>query len=68
MVSVDDLRYVETFYGIHTDDWNLGSAFGTFLSTHNKFLTKNYKNEGCECTETSKCTDTDLEFLYPHLV
>lgn len=58
----DDMRYYETFYGIHTDDWSWD--FGTFTS-HPKVLVKEYINEACSTTNTSTATDTN-EFLYPH--
>ncbi len=59
----DDLRYYETFYGIHTDNWEIN--FGLF-SSHKKILTKDYINEGCSTTDTSTATATDNKFIYPH--
>jgi hypothetical protein len=58
----DDMRYYETFYGIHTDDWDW--TFGAFTD-HHYVLVKEYINEGCSCTETSSATNI-IEFLYPH--
>jgi len=59
---MSDMRYYETFYGIHTDDWDW--TFGSF-SDHHYILTKEYINEACSCTETSTASDS-YEFLYPH--
>lgn len=59
----DDLRYYETFYGIHTNHWDY--SFGTF-SNHNKFLTKDYINEACATTDTSAATATTNKFIYQH--
>ena len=58
----DDMRYYETFYAIHNDDWKVN--FATF-SDHHKLLTKEYINEGCSTTDHSTATDIH-EFIYPH--
>ena len=58
----NDMRYYETFYGIHTDDWTVD--FGTF-SNHHKILVKEYISDGANCTETSTASATN-KFLYPH--
>jgi len=58
----DDMRYYETFYGIHTDDWE--ETFGSFLN-HHKLLVKNYKSTGIITTDSSSASLTH-EFLYPH--
>jgi hypothetical protein len=60
-MAADDMRYYETFYGIHTDDWV--ETFGVFAD-HHKLLVKEYINEGCSATETSTASDTN-KFLYP---
>jgi len=57
-----DMRYYETYYGIHVDD--MSKTFGSF-SEHHKLLVKEYLSEGCICTETSSASNTN-EFLYPH--
>ena len=57
----DDMRYYETFYGIHTDDWS--ETFGSF-SSHHKLLVKEYISDGCSTTDTSCATNTH-KFLYP---
>jgi hypothetical protein len=62
MPASEDMRYYETFYGIHTNDWDVNFAI---FSSHNKLLIKDYISEAAACTETSQCTDTDLKFLYP---
>lgn len=61
-MSGDDMRYYETFFGIHTDDWS--NTFGAF-SNHHKILTKNYINKGAITTDFSTATETH-KFLYPH--
>lgn len=62
-MASDDLRYYETFYGIHTDDWVI--SFGTF-SNHHKVLSMDYINEGCSTTNTSAATAINNKFIYPH--
>jgi hypothetical protein len=57
-----DMRYYETFYGVHIDDWQ--ETFATF-SDHHKLLVKEYINEGCSTT-TSSCATLTYKFLYPH--
>lgn len=61
-MSADDNREVETFYGVHTNNWNIN--FGSF-SNHNKLLVRDYISDGCSCTETSAASDTN-EFIYPN--
>jgi hypothetical protein len=58
---MSDMRLYETYYGIHTDDWQVN--FGTFAD-HHKLLVKEYINEGCVCTELSSATNA-IEFLLP---
>jgi len=62
-MSSSDMRYYETFYGVHIDDWTVD--FGGYFSGHHKILTKEYINEGCSTTESSSASNV-LEFLYPH--
>jgi len=57
-----DMRYYETYFGIHTDDWSID--FGSFAS-HHKLLVKEYISDGCSCTTSSSATLTDLKFIYP---
>lgn len=59
----DNMRYYETFYGIHTDNWT--ETFGSF-SDHHKLLVKEYLSEGCSCEEASTVSLTIHKFLYPH--
>jgi len=59
----DDMRYYETFYGIHTNNWSV--TFGSF-SSHNKLLVKEYISEGCSTEEISEATLTTNKFIYPH--
>lgn len=59
----DDLRYYETFYGIHTNDW--AETFGSFAN-HHKLLVKEYISDGCDTTEASGTSLATHEFLYPH--
>jgi len=61
-MAADDMRYYETFYAIHTDDWT--NTFGSFNSA-NKQLVKEYINSGCSFTDTSAASNTNV-FLYPH--
>ena len=56
-----DMRYYETFFGIHTDDWDV--TFGNF-SNHNKLLVKEYISDGCSTTTSSSATNT-IKFIYP---
>lgn len=56
----DDMRYVETFYGIHTNQWKV--SFGAF-SNHNKLLVRDYISDGTLTTDSSSASDTN-EFLY----
>jgi len=58
----EDMRFYETFYAIHTDDWKIN--FGTF-SEHQKLLTKEYISVGCSTTDHSSASLTQ-EFIYPH--
>ena len=58
----DDMRFYETFYGIHKDDWT--ETFGSFAN-HHKVLVKNYISNGCITTDSSTVTNTH-KFLYPH--
>ena len=60
---MSDMRYYETFYGVHLDDWS--EDFGTRFSDHHKLLVKDYVNQGCSCGTSSSVTNT-IEFLYPH--
>lgn len=62
-MTKDDLRYYETFYGIHTN--HLPAKFGAFPETHFKRLVKDYISEGCTTEDSSSATDIN-EFLYPH--
>jgi len=62
-MASDDLRYYETFYGVHMNHWNY--SFGTF-SNHNKLLVKEYISEGTLTTDSSTATATDNKFIYPH--
>lgn len=57
----DDMRYYETFYGVHINDFPVN--FGAF-NNHRKLLVKDYVSEGCSTTETSAASATN-EFLYP---
>ena len=57
-----DMRYYETFFGIHTDDWSID--FGSF-SSHKKLLVKEYISDGCSCATSSSVTLTNLKFIYP---
>ncbi len=61
-MPADDMRYYETFYGIHLNDW--GETFGNFAN-HHKILTKNYKSMGVISTDSSSVSLTH-KFLYPH--
>jgi len=58
----EDMRFYETFYAIHVDDWKIN--FGTF-SDHHKILTKEYINVGCSTTDYTSAS-TVSEFIYPH--
>ena len=58
----DDLRYVETFYGIDTSDWDID--FGSF-SNHHKVLECDYISDASLCSDTSKASDTNM-FIFPH--
>jgi len=58
----EDMRYYETFYGIHTDDWMVN--FGSFAN-HHKLLIKEYINDGCYTTANSTAS-SGYKFLYPH--
>ena len=60
----DDLRYYETFYGIHTNDWD--ETFGTGFVEHHKLLVKEYISDACNTTEASGTSLATHEFLYPH--
>jgi len=57
----DDMRYYETFYGIHTNHWMVN--YGSF-SNHHKLLVKEYISDACITTATSIAT-TSYKFLYP---
>jgi len=61
----DSMRYYETFYGVHIDDWeeNFGGYFGATVTGH-KLLVKEYISDGCSTTTSSSATDV-IEFLYP---
>lgn len=59
-----DMRYYETFYGIHSNTDKLDFGSGVF-NQHNKQLVKEYINEGCSTTDTS-LADEEYKFLYPH--
>jgi len=61
-MAADDMRYYETYYAIHTDDWD--NTFGSFTDS-NKLLVKDYINSGCSFTDTSTASDVN-KFLYPH--
>lgn len=61
-MAVDDMRYYETFFGIHVNDW--GKTFGNF-SNHHKLLVKEYISEACSTTDGSEASITN-KFLYPH--
>jgi len=61
-MAADDMRYYETFYAIHTDNWS--NTFGSFGASSD-MLVKEYLNSGCSFTDTSTATDTNV-FLYPH--
>jgi len=61
-MAKDDMRYYETFYGIHVNDWS--ETFGAFAN-HHKVLVKNYISEGCDTNDWSTASDT-YKFLYPH--
>lgn len=61
-MATDDMRYYETFFGIHKDDWT--ETFGSFAN-HHKVLVKNYINNGCMTTDSSTASAT-YKFLYPH--
>lgn len=63
-MSASDMRYYETFYGIHSNTNKLTFGSGAFAN-HNKKLVKNYISDGCSTTETSICDET-YKFLYPH--
>lgn len=61
----DDLRYYETFYGMHLTHWVF--SFGGFINMH-KILDKTYTSEGCDTEEysvVSEYEDTGITFLYP---
>jgi hypothetical protein len=64
-MASDDMRYYETFYGLHTHDW--GVTFGGFAN-HHKILNKNYISDAVtQNTYTDASTATDVnEFIYPH--
>jgi len=55
------MRFYETFYGIHLNDW--AETYGSFIN-HHKLLTKEYESDGCSTLDASSCSET-YEFLYP---
>lgn len=61
-MAADDMRYYETFYGIHQNDW--AESFGSFANVQ-KILSKNYISSGAITTDFSSAHETH-EFLYPH--
>ena len=60
-MSGDDMRYYETFYGVHINDWE--ETFGSFPN-HHKLLVKEYISDGCSTTTSSTATQ-EYKFLYP---
>ena len=58
----EDMRYYETFYGIHTNHWDV--SFGTFIN-HHKILVKKYISDGCKTEDDSPASNIS-EFLYAH--
>ena len=61
-MATDDMRYYETFYGIHTNHWT--GSFGAFTN-HNKILVKEYISDATSTEDTSPASDVN-EFLYAH--
>lgn len=61
-MAEDDMRYYETFYGIHKDDFPV--TFASFAN-HHKLLVKNYISAGAITTDFSTASSTH-KFLYPH--
>ena len=61
MAGNDDMRYYETFFAYHLNDWM--ETYGSFVN-HHKFLTGEYESEGCSTLDASSCSET-YEFLYP---
>jgi hypothetical protein len=60
-MAQNDMRYYETFYGIHTNHWSF--SFGDFTNWH-KLLVQDYISEDCLTEETSEATlDTNI-FVY----
>lgn len=59
----DDMRYFETFFGIHTNDWT--ETFGLGFVDHRKLLVQEYINEACDTTDASGTSLATHEFLYP---
>jgi hypothetical protein len=55
------MRYYETFYGIHANDWT--ETFGSF-SNHHKLLVKDYISGGADTLDSSTASET-YKFLYP---
>lgn len=58
----NDLRFYETFYGIHTTDWKVN--YPGFID-HQKLLVKEYISEGCSTVDSSISNET-YKFIYPH--
>jgi hypothetical protein len=58
----DDIRFYETFYGIHTN--HAPATFATFIN-HYQRLVKGYISEGCTTTDSTTDIATN-EFLYLH--
>lgn len=60
-MAADDMRYYETFYGIHADNW--AETFGSFIN-HHKLLVKDYLSLGANTTDASTASAVH-KFLYP---
>ena len=62
----EDMRYFETFYGLHIADWTI--SFGLFSNNH-KILNKNYLSDALTQNSTTDGTVANgeiIEFIYPH--
>lgn len=59
---MSDMRYHQTFYGIHTTDWEINYPD---FANHNKILVKDYISDGCATVDSSTANET-YKFIYPH--